>query len=156
DTLTLNGSNGTVAGTIAFFLCGPTGSVTSCVSGGTSIPVSGTNTISFTPPPAQTFSSSSTSRSATGFYCFQAKFTSRNSKYSSFTALDTTNECVQVVAATADYLGKVKGEGTAKNIKLKWRTVNEVGVSGFNVLRSSALNGTYAQVNANLLPALLT
>lgn len=153
DTLTLNGASGTISGTIAFSLCGPTPSVSSCVSGGTSIPVSGTSAISFTPPPSHTFSSQSSSESSIGYYCFQAKFTSSNANYSSFTGLDTTRECVQVVTATADHLGNINGRGNAHDIRLKWHTVDEVGVLGFNVWRSSQRNGTFSMLNTSPIPA---
>src|SRR5262249_48700454 len=92
DQATLTGPNGTVTGSVAFFVCGPTGGATPCVSGGAS---TGTETLdaglatsdAFTPP-------------AAGTYCFRVEYTpDSNAQYSASVSSVTTNECFTAVLA---------------------------------------------------------
>ena len=93
DLATLTGSNGTVTGSVAYFVCGPTGSATPCVSGGAS---AGSGTLSGGQRTSDAFTPT-----AAGTYCFRVEYTSDSSHYSSNASSVTTNECFTAVQATA-------------------------------------------------------
>src|SRR5262249_16204669 len=90
DTATLTGPNGTVTGSVAFFVCGPTGGATPCVSGGAS---AGTKTLSGGQATSDGFTPS-----AAGTYCFRVEYTpDANAQYSPGVSSVTTNECFTAV-----------------------------------------------------------
>lgn len=157
DSATITGQSasgslgGTVTGTLAFFLCGPTLTVQPCTSGGTSLAVVGGSSISVTPPAVGSFRSVATSELVTGVYCFRLEFTSSGTNYSSFQATSTPGECVFVLSPTETHLQSFKAVAQAKFILVRWRTWSEMNVAGFNVWRSSTLDGTYEKLNAKLI-----
>ena len=91
DQATLTGPNGTVTGSVAFFVCGPTGSATPCVSGGAG---AGTKTLS-----GGVATSDGFTPSAAGTYCFRVEYTpDAGAQYSPSVSSVTTNECFTAVA----------------------------------------------------------
>lgn len=58
-----------------------------------------------------------------------------------------------LVPPTADNDVSFGGRMLKKGARLKWHTVNERQVVGFNLLRSGKRNGEYVQLNADLIPA---
>ena len=98
DVATLTGisSNTPLKGTVAFYICGPTTTITACTTGGTQVGTA----VSVTPGTGYigTATSATTSPlSAIGNYCFRTEFTPAvDSPYSAFIATDTTHECVLV------------------------------------------------------------
>jgi hypothetical protein len=94
DLATLTGPNGTVSGSVAFFVCGPTGGATPCVSGGAS---AGTKTLSGGQATSDAFTPT-----AAGTYCFRVEYTpDANAQYSPGVSAVTTNECFTAIVATA-------------------------------------------------------
>jgi len=94
DTATLSGPNGTVTGSVAFFVCGPTGGATPCVAGGASV---GSTTLNSEQATSDPFTPT-----AAGTYCFRAEYTpDSGAPYSSSASSVTTNECFTAVVATA-------------------------------------------------------
>src|SRR5262249_49969542 len=90
DLATLTGPNGTVTGSVAFFVCGPTGSATPCVSGGAS---AGTKTLS-----GGTATSDGFTPTTVGTYCFRVEYTpDANAQYSPGVSSVTTNECFTAI-----------------------------------------------------------
>lgn len=57
---------------------------------------------------------------------------------------------------TAAYLSTFKVRYVAPGTKVTWKTVNEMNVVGFNVLRSRARDGTYTKINTTPIYALHT
>jgi hypothetical protein len=146
---------GTVNGTIAFFMCGPTTSVQPCTSGGVSVAVQGSSTISVTPSTPGNFRTVpvSTAVGNVGVYCFRLEFTSSGTNYSDFSSSVTTGECVRVLNTTSARLGSFKTVARAKDVRVKWTTLNELDVMGFNILRSTDRFTGFAPLNAALIPA---
>ena len=94
DNATLSGPNGTVSGSVAYFVCGPTGGATPCVSGGAS---AGTKTLNTEQATSDAFTPT-----AAGTHCFRAEYTAdANSPYPPSASSVTTNECFTAVVATA-------------------------------------------------------
>lgn len=82
-------SYGAVSGTTTFYVCGPTGSATSCTSTSTLVGTSTNSNDSATSP--------SFTPTQTGVYCFAAYYTPDTSaQYSPIDDTVTTNECVTV------------------------------------------------------------
>jgi uncharacterized repeat protein (TIGR01451 family) len=55
---------------------------------------------------------------------------------------------------TAVTIGDISATVADGTVTFAWETLAEINTLGFNVLRSAELNGTYEQVNANLIAAL--
>lgn len=93
DTATLTGSKGTVAGTVDFFVCGPSSAAPDCSTGGTQ--VGGTKTLT-----GGTATSASFKPNAAGTYCFRAEYTpATGSHYLAASHTNKTTECFRVVTA---------------------------------------------------------
>jgi hypothetical protein len=91
DQATLTGPNGTVTGSVKFYVCGPTGGSTPCVSGGTLV---GTKTLS-----GGVATSDGFTPSAAGTYCFRVEYTpDAGAQYSPSVSSVTTNECFSTSA----------------------------------------------------------
>ena len=91
DTATLTGSRGTVNGSVAFFLCGPSSAAPDCSSGGTNV---GSKTLS-----GGTATSASVTPTAAGTYCFRVQFTpAAGSKYLAASHTNKTTECFTVLS----------------------------------------------------------
>lgn len=148
------GVGGTINGTLAFFMCGPTVTVTPCTTGGTSVAVQGGSSISVTPPTVGSFRTVATSAPTTGIYCFRMEFTSTGTNYSNFQATSTSGECVFALNPTASRLTSFSADARARYILLEWTSGAETDVLGFNVLRSTTRKGSYVPLNANPIPAL--
>lgn len=54
---------------------------------------------------------------------------------------------------TASRLDSFKGVASAKHVKLKWTTAQELDVRGFNVVRSTKRNGTFTPLNSAIILA---
>jgi uncharacterized repeat protein (TIGR01451 family) len=95
DTAHLSGSKGVPAGTVDFFLCGPTGAPADCTSGGADAGAGKTvngsgDAVSNAMAPTET-----------GFYCFRAEYhPAAGSKYLATSHVTTTNECFEVTPAS--------------------------------------------------------
>lgn len=148
-----NGSvGGTVTGTVSYFVCGPTTIVTPCTaSPGPGVTALGSSAVSVVPPATNTYNSSDYTPTADGIYCFRAVFVSSGTNYASLTSTVTTGECVAVNTPTSSYLSTFKVRSVAPGTKVTWKTVNETNVMGFNVLRSGKANGSFKQVNGELV-----
>lgn len=148
------GLGGTLNGTIAFFICGPTTAVQPC-DPGTSVAVQGSSTISVPGGTTSTFRTVPLSFGPTelGIYCFRFVFTSSATNYANVDSSVTTGECVRILNITAGRLEKFKGVARAKNVQLKWTTLSELDVMGFNVWRSTDHDSGYAKINSTLIPA---
>jgi hypothetical protein len=86
DTATLTGDGThTVAGTVSFFLCGPSTTATGCANGGTA---AGSSSVS-----NGSASSSTVSPTAAGWYCFRAEFDSSSPYYSDTSHTNDSTEC---------------------------------------------------------------
>jgi uncharacterized repeat protein (TIGR01451 family) len=89
DTATLTGSKGTVAGSVDFFLCGPSSSAPDCTSGGTKVD---TKTLA-----SGAATSDAVTPTAVGSYCFRVEYTpATGSKYNAGSHTNTTTECFVV------------------------------------------------------------
>lgn len=151
DTATLTGSNGTVTGSVKFFLCGPTATNTPCTSGGTLIGSAVTLA-------SGSATSANTSENKTGQYCFRVEYTNDGlSNYSPGSSTTTTNECVTVTAPTAVTLSSFKASaqpsGGLGQISVAWSTGSEINTAGFNLYRSESAQGPYVRINSDLIPA---
>jgi len=90
DTATLTGTKGTVAGTVEFFVCGPSGSAPDCSTGGDK--VGATKTLS-----GGTATSDAFTPDAVGAYCFRVEYTpATGSKYTAGNHTNSTTECFVV------------------------------------------------------------
>ncbi len=93
DSATLTGDGvHPVAGTVDFFLCGPTAVATACATGGTAVGTSAAVT-SVSGPTYGAASTASVSPSGAGWHCFRAEFTSTSAFYSSSSHTNATTEC---------------------------------------------------------------
>lgn len=54
---------------------------------------------------------------------------------------------------TAITLSSFKAKQSGRKILVNWKTASEVDNLGFNILRSDSENGTYTQINSDLIPA---
>lgn len=88
----------------------------------------------------------------TGTNCTQV---AANNASVTLTSTTPTATCDFVNSATpaSAYLSSFQATGRAHNAKLKWTTVNEMDVLGFNVLRSDTKQGVYTPVNTALITA---
>ena len=161
DTATVAG-NATVvpAGTITFYICGPSTSapgasgtlLNGCTSQTTQVGATKTLNGSGSATSDAYFVTSS------GYYCFLAVYTpAAGSPYPSAThtntIIGTNGECFRAIAATGFYLDSFRAVGRAFGAKLRWRTANELAVVGFQVLRSRNENGPFKQINSLLIDA---
>lgn len=154
DKATLTGSNGTIAGTVNFFACGPTASPAQCSSNGTQVPPNNQAVNGASP---QTVTSGPFTPSQPGTYCFRFEFTHTNANYSSGVTFSTTGECVTYSRATAVTLSSLKASllpSTGRSeISIAWATGSEVNTAGFNLYRSENSQGPYVRINSDLIPA---
>ena len=145
DHVAATGGNGTVTGTVDFYLCGPNDNTTpNCATGGTK--VGATKTLS-----SGAVDSDAVTPDSTGFYCFRAEYTpdaSGSNKYVAATHTNSTTECFQVIPASigltkvadqasvsaGDQVGFVltltsKGPGTAYGVKVGDTLPTNTGLS---------------------------
>jgi len=54
---------------------------------------------------------------------------------------------------TAAFLASFTARSAKNRVLIRWETVNEFDVVGYNLLRSTSPDGPYAQINPSLLPA---
>ncbi len=156
DTVQITGAT-TLAGGIQFFVCGPTGSNTPCLTGTGLTP---TSTVSTSP---STIISPSYTPPSTGTYCFRVQFTSSNSSNESTNSWTTSgitltggtnSECFTVSTSTAVVLSSFKAATPSPGtITLNWATGSEVNTAGFNIYRAENADGPYVRINAQLIPA---
>ena len=96
DHVAATGNNGTVTGSVDFYLCGPSASAQGCATGGTK--VGSTKTLA-----GGAADSDSVTPATTGTYCFRAEYTpdaSGSNKYVVTTHTNSTTECFQVIPAS--------------------------------------------------------
>ena len=103
DVATVTGSGAHLAptGSVAFWLCGPTGSPADCTTGGIA---GGTNPLQQNATNSTATSDAVPAPSEPGWYCWRAKFTpdpvSSTNPFLSATATDKANECFLVAHAS--------------------------------------------------------
>jgi uncharacterized repeat protein (TIGR01451 family) len=130
DVATFSGSNGTVAGKVDFFVCGPgaNGSKPDCSNGGD--PVGGTVTIA-----NESATSAPFTPTALGWYCFRAEYTpATGSEYLAGEHTNDTTECFRVIPADVQIV-KTPNNGTASagdniSFTLSWANEGEGSATG--------------------------
>ncbi len=97
DMATVSGSSGTPAGTVTFFLCGPTDLTSgSCPTGGTQIGTA----VTLSGGQASSISTTSATTDAVGTYCWRAVY-SGDGVYAGTTHTDSSSECFTTARQTA-------------------------------------------------------
>ena len=102
DKATLTGSSGAAAGTVTFYVCGPTAQAQDCATGGTK--VGNAVAVSTTSGGGTATSSAFTvglTGAASGTYCWRAEYTpDASTNYNPATHTNSTTECFNVAPAT--------------------------------------------------------
>jgi hypothetical protein len=155
DSITATGSSGTPAGTVTFYICGPT-------SGSGFVPCTGGTQVGTvkTLSAGGTATSDPYTVSAVGNYCFRVAFVSNNSTYSNYGSWTTNGgsangECFTAAAPTAVTLSsfdaRIGSENAPDRVMLSWTTASEVNTAGFNIYRSDRADGPYIRINPQLI-----
>ncbi len=150
DTVTITGTT-PLAGSIGFFVCGPTLSAQPCIAG-TQVGV--TTTISGSPSTV----SAGFVPSQNNWYCFRVSFVSSNTSNESTNSWTTSGspfgECANVAQTTAVTLSSFKvPEVDQGRVILNWTTASEINTAGFNIYRSDSKDGPWTRINPQIIPS---
>lgn len=150
DTVTITGTS-PLAGSIGFFVCGPTTTFLPCISGAQQ---GVTQTISGSP----SIVSQGFMTNTTGIYCFRVSFVSSNTTNESANSWTTggspIGECTAVTTSTAVTLSSFQiGDVNAGVVVLNWATASEMDTHGFNVYRGESKDGPYTRINSQIIPS---